>query len=100
MTVLSTLKKLKTSTDFAAAIDPPETEHAAAKAEVATLEAKRENELFEGRNLDALEADISTAEDNARTLDIALTGARKRRTEAVEAERMAAIEKKGAAAPP
>ena len=95
MTVLRNLKKLKTSADFAGGIDSLETERTAALAAVATLEAKREDTLFEGRNLDRLEADIAAAGGKVKTLDIALTGARRRHTEATKAERMAGLEALG-----
>ena len=98
MNVLSNLRKMKTSTDFAAGIDSLETEHAAALAAVGELESQREDTLFEGRNLDALEADIAKAEGKAKTFDIALVGARRRHTEATEAEAQAELEATAATA--
>ena len=60
--ILSSLKKLKSSADFTAAIDTLETEHAEAVAAVGELEAGRESAIFDGGDLAKLEADISAAE--------------------------------------
>ena len=97
-TVLKQLPGLKSSADFAAATATLEAEHATAQAAVATLEARREDTLFEGGRFDALEADIAAAEAQVRTLDVALTGARRRHSEATEAEAQAALEAAGKAA--
>ncbi len=89
MNVLSTLKKLKTSADFAGAIDTLEADHAEAVAAVGELEGKREDLIFTGGDLAKLERDIVEAEGRVKTLAIAISGAERRRTEAAEAERMA-----------
>ena len=60
--ILKRLPKMKTSADFDAAIADLETEHAAALAAVGELEAQREDLIFTGGDLAALEADISAAE--------------------------------------
>ena len=96
--ILSSLKKLKSSADFTAAIDTLETEHAEAVAAVGELEAGRESAIFDGGDLAKLEADISAAEGRAKTLNIAMEGARKRREAAIEAEATAALEAIGKAA--
>ena len=88
MNVLGRLKKLKTSADFAGALTDLEAAHGEAVAAVETLEAQREDRIFSGGDLVALEADIAAAEGKAKTLAVALSGAEKRRTEASEAERM------------
>lgn len=90
--VLSTLKKLKSSEDFAGAITALEAEHATALAAVAELEAGREAAIFSGGDLAALEVDIALAEGRVKTLAVAITGAERRRTEAAEAERQAELE--------
>ncbi len=95
-TILKQLPGLKSSADFDAAITDLETEHAAALAAVTDLEAGREAAIFNGGDLAALEGDILAAESRMKTLSIALAGARKRQTAAVEAETQAALEKKGA----
>ena len=94
-TILKQLPGLKSSSDFASAIDSLETEHASALAAVTELEAGREAAIFDGGDLAALEADIAAAENRAKTLAVALEGARKRRESAVEAERMAELEALG-----
>ena len=96
--ILARLPGLKSSADFDAAITDLETEHASALAAVGELEAGREAAIFDGGNLAALEADISAAEGRAKTLAVALEGARKRRETAIEAERMAELEATAAAA--
>ena len=98
MNALGNLRKLKSSADFDAAIPDLETAHAEAVAAVGELESKREAVLFEGGRLDKLGASIAAAEAQARTLDTALTGARRRHTEATEAEAQAALEAAGKAA--
>ena len=96
--ILRSLKKLKSSADFTAPIDTLETEHAEAVAAVGELEAGRESAIFDGGDLAKLEADISAAEGRAKTLNIAMEGARKRREAAIEAEATAALEAIGKAA--
>ena len=96
--ILSKMPGLKSSEDFAGAIDTLETEHASALAAVAELEAGRESAIFDGGDLAALEAGIAAAESRAKTLAVALEGARKRRDEAVEAERQAKLEATAATA--
>ena len=92
MNVLTNLKKLKSSADFADALVDLETEHAEAVAAVADLEAGREDMIFSGGNLDKLEANISAAEARVKTLGVAITGATKRRDEASQAEVDAELE--------
>ena len=60
--ILARLPKAKSSADFDAAIPDLETAHTEAVAAVADLEAGREAAIFEGGNLEALEADIAAAE--------------------------------------
>ena len=96
--ILSSLKKLKSSADFTAAIDTLETEHAEAVAAVGEFEAGRESAIFGGGDLGKLERDIAEAEGRVKTLSIAKSGAERRRTEAVEAEAQAELEAKGKAA--
>ena len=97
-TVLKRLPKAKTSADFDAALADLETEHARALAAVGELEGKREDLIFTGGDLAALEADISAAEGEAKTLAVAITGAEKRREQAAEAEAQAEMEATGEAA--
>ncbi len=96
--ILKQLPALKTSTDFAGAITTLELEHTEAVAAVGELEAGREAAIFSGGNLGKLESDIAEAQSRVRTLDIALTGARKRREAAIEGEATAALEAVAAAA--
>ncbi len=91
--VLSNLKKLKSSADFDTAITDLEAELSEATADVDELESQREDLIFSGGNLAKLEADIAAAEGKAKTLTIAMEGAKRRRDEAAEAERMAELEK-------
>ncbi len=90
--ILANLKKLKSSADFADALVDLETERDAALAAVAELEAGRESAIFDGGNLDKLEANISAAEARVKTLGVAITGATKRRDEASQAEVDAELE--------
>ncbi len=90
--ILKKLPGLKTSADFDAALADLETEHAAALAAVAELEAQREDLIFSGGDIGKLARDIVEAESKAKTFSIALDGARKRRDEAAKAERMAELE--------
>ncbi len=90
--ILENLKKLKSSADFAAAITDLETEHTAATAAVAELEAGREAAIFSGGNLEKLARDISDAVSRVQTLGVAMEGARKRRDAAIEAEARAEFE--------
>ena len=92
-TILKRLPGLKTASDFDAAITDLETEHAAAVAAVGELEAGREAAIFGGGDLAALAADISAAKGRTETLNIAKSGAERRRTEAVEAEAQAKLVK-------
>ena len=92
MNVLTNLKKLKTSTDFDAAITDLETEHAEAVAAVGEMEAGRESAIFDGGNLEKLARDISDAVSRAQTLGVAMEGARKRRDAAIETEDMAELD--------
>ena len=91
--ILRKLPDLKTSTDFGKAITNLETEHAAAVAAVGELEAGRESAIFDGGDLGQLERDIAEAQGRAKTLNIAKSGAERRRTEAVEAEAQAKLVK-------
>ena len=93
--ILKQLPGLKSSADFDAAITDLETEHASAISAVSELEAGREAAIFNGGNLDKLASDISAAEREAEMLNIALAGARRRRDEAAEAERMAGLKAVG-----
>ncbi len=88
---LKQLPGLKSSDDFAAAITDLETEHAEAVAAVGELEAGRESAIFDGGNLDKLEADVASAEGRVKTLAIAMAGARKRHEAAAEAEAQAKL---------
>ncbi len=90
--ILARLPKAKTSADFDAALADLETEHAEALAAVADLESQREDLIFSGGDLVKLEADISAAEGRAKTLAVAMEGARKRREAAAEAEAQAELE--------
>ncbi len=92
MNILSNLTKLKSAADFSAAITDLEREHAAALAAVADLESQREDLIFSGGDLVKLEADISAAEGRAKTLAVAMEGARTRRDAAAEAEAQAELE--------
>ena len=90
--ILARLPKVKTSVDFDAAIGDLEMARAEAAAAVAELEGQREDLIFDGGDLAALEADISAAESRTKTLAVALSGARKRREAAIEAERQAELD--------
>ena len=90
--ILKQLPGLKTAADFASASAALEAEKTKLAADVAALKAKREQTIFNGGKLEPVERDIVAAQDAARTLDVALDGASKRRTQAVEAERMAGLE--------
>ena len=96
--ILKQLPGLKSASDFDAAITTLERELAEATTAVNELEGKREDLIFSGGNLSKLEADILAAESRVKTFGIAITGATKRRTEAVEAEAQAELEAKGKAA--
>lgn len=95
-TILARLPKMKTSADFTDVLADLETARAAALAAVGELEGQREAAIFSGGDLAALASNILAAEGEAEMLAVALTGARKRQTAAVEAETQAALEKKGA----
>ena len=94
--LLKKLPGLKTSADFVSAIVDLEREHAEATTAVAELEGKRETALFDGGDIGKLEDDILAADSKAKTLSIALTGAKRRRDQAAEAERQAKMETIGA----
>ena len=76
--ILSKMPGLKSSADFAGAIDTLEAEHSSALAVVGELESRREDAIFGSGDLSALEADILTAENRVKTLAVAMAGARKR----------------------
>ncbi len=92
MNVLTNLKKLRTSSEFGAAIGDLEREHVEATAKVDKLEAGREAAIFDGGDLSKLARDISDAVGRVQTLGVALDGARKRRDAAIETEDMAELE--------
>ena len=91
--ILKKLPNLKSSEDFAAAVVTLETAHSEASAKVAELEAGREDRIFSGGNLSALEGDILAAESRVKTLAIAVSGATKRQAAAVEVEAEAKLVK-------
>ena len=90
-TILRKLPKAKTAADFTAATADLEREHTEALAAVETLEAEREDRIFSGGSLSALEGDIATAQAKAKTIAVALGGAQKRHGQATEAERVARL---------
>ena len=92
-TILRKLPKAKTAADFASASAALEAEKTKLAADVAALKAKREQTIFNGGKLEPVERDIVAAQDAARTLDVALDGASKRRTQAAEAEAEAKLVK-------
>lgn len=88
-------KGSKTAVDFQAAIGETESQLATIRGELAELQARRGGVLLDGTDkaLDALEAEAVAKDRDAERLTLALDELRRRRDDAEERERQAALDK-------
>lgn len=99
MEILTKLRGLTSSQQFAETLPDLKRQKAAAEAELDRLEGQRETVIFEGGNLAKLNAEIATSRETISTLDVAIEGAERRRKEAAAREHAADVEARMAAAP-